>query len=343
MEVTQKCLILSGLPGSGKSRFAQEWTASEKGRARINWDELRLYMFGPDWRWNKADERKMQDKSNEMFRSFAELGMDIVIDNTNLTPKSRERWETLARAHGMEIEHVQFDTPLATCIERDRQRTGRARVGRAVIERMALFNGFIDFSDREVYPRDFIIVDMDGTVANCDDRRKRAFQGPTIHKRLQEGADGGDGGPCPLEKIVTDRYCNACGGSANKNWPLFFQGIENDPPITPIIELIARVLDNTGAEYGEDDGLDVIIVSGRSLDEGGTGTEKWIEKNLPFPVKHLFMRNAQDYRADDIVKQEILDLLPKERIKWVFDDRQRVVDMWRRNGLTCLQVADGQF
>jgi len=27
----------------------------------------------------------------------------------------------------------------------------------------------------------------------------------------------------------------------------------------------------------------------------------------------------------------------------VFDDRQQVVDMWRANGLTTFQVADGNF
>jgi len=27
----------------------------------------------------------------------------------------------------------------------------------------------------------------------------------------------------------------------------------------------------------------------------------------------------------------------------VFDDRQQVVDMWRDNGLTVFQVADGDF
>jgi hypothetical protein len=27
----------------------------------------------------------------------------------------------------------------------------------------------------------------------------------------------------------------------------------------------------------------------------------------------------------------------------VVDDRQKVVDMWRENGLTCFQVAPGDF
>ena len=33
----------------------------------------------------------------------------------------------------------------------------------------------------------------------------------------------------------------------------------------------------------------------------------------------------------------------KDNVAMVFDDRQQVVDMWRYNGLTCFQVADGDF
>jgi len=31
------------------------------------------------------------------------------------------------------------------------------------------------------------------------------------------------------------------------------------------------------------------------------------------------------------------------RIEFVVDDRQQVVDMWRRNGITCLQCDVGDF
>ena len=55
------------------------------------------------------------------------------------------------------------------------------------------------------------------------------------------------------------------------------------------------------------------------------------------------MRNSGDRRPDVEVKQEILDYLPKDRIRCVLDDRDQVVDMWRKNGLTCLQVAEGTF
>ena len=46
------------------------------------------------------------------------------------------------------------------------------------------------------------------------------------------------------------------------------------------------------------------------------------------------------------LKQHWLDNDPyidKDDVFAVFDDRNQVVDMWRDNGLTCFQVADGDF
>jgi len=53
------------------------------------------------------------------------------------------------------------------------------------------------------------------------------------------------------------------------------------------------------------------------------------------------------FMADDKLKKMWLDdLFPgdkKDRILCVFDDRQKVVDMWRDNGIDCFQVAPGDF
>ena len=38
-----------------------------------------------------------------------------------------------------------------------------------------------------------------------------------------------------------------------------------------------------------------------------------------------------------------LEGLDKDDVFAVFDDRNQVVDMWRSNGLTCFQVAKGDF
>ena len=57
------------------------------------------------------------------------------------------------------------------------------------------------------------------------------------------------------------------------------------------------------------------------------------------------MRADKDQRPDNIIKGEILDMFRKEGrdIAFAVDDRQQVVDMWRENGVLCLQCDVGDF
>ena len=57
------------------------------------------------------------------------------------------------------------------------------------------------------------------------------------------------------------------------------------------------------------------------------------------------MRKTGDNRKDAIVKREIYEthIKDKYQVDYVLYDRNQVVEMWRSLGLTCLQVADGDF
>jgi hypothetical protein len=58
------------------------------------------------------------------------------------------------------------------------------------------------------------------------------------------------------------------------------------------------------------------------------------------------MRKNNDQRKDSIIKFELFENHIKDKyyVELVVDDRQQVVDMWRRKlGLTCLQVDYGDF
>jgi predicted kinase len=60
----------------------------------------------------------------------------------------------------------------------------------------------------------------------------------------------------------------------------------------------------------------------------------------------LFMRAENDGRKDSIVKKELFEqhIVGKYYIDLVIDDRNQVVEMWRKDlGLTCLQVDYGDF
>jgi hypothetical protein len=57
------------------------------------------------------------------------------------------------------------------------------------------------------------------------------------------------------------------------------------------------------------------------------------------------MRKTDDFRKDSIIKEEIYqeNIEGKYNVLCVLDDRNQVVDFWRAKGLTCFQVAPGDF
>jgi len=149
-----------------------------------------------------------------------------------------------------------------------------------------------------------VIFDLDGTIALIDDRRKLSTK------------DNG--------KI---------------DWDVFFNpdNINLDQPNNAVITIL-RLLKDAGNR--------IVILSGRSK-ATKDATKVWLKKfDVPFDV--LKMRpTSRDfmYMPDDQLKQMWLNQLfpDKNDIVCIFDDRQKVVDMWRNNGLTCMQVANGDF
>jgi hypothetical protein len=114
--------------------------------------------------------------------------------------------------------------------------------------------------------------------------------------------------------------------------PYDWFNVINDKPNKPIIKLLMQL----------EDWNDLIFVSG-SKDVCMPQTVMWL-KQQGFDLKELYMRDSDDDRPDEIVKKEIYQVHIAHRdVLCVFDDRNKVVSMWRELGLTCLQVADGDF
>jgi len=87
----------------------------------------------------------------------------------------------------------------------------------------------------------------------------------------------------------------------------------------------------------------IIVISGRE-ECARDITANWLQSQ-GVPCDLLLMRANGDYRSDDIVKEELFrrHVEPHYLVLGVLDDRDRVVQMWRRLGLVCFQVADGSF
>ena len=120
-----------------------------------------------------------------------------------------------------------------------------------------------------------------------------------------------------------------------KDWVSFNNHMLDDVPNGPILELYNSLYLNPM--------YNVILVSGRT-DSYRELTTKWLDK-YSIPFTEIIMRKKNDYRADNVIKEEILkELLSKgHKILFVVDDRDSVVEMWRKNGITCLQCDYGNF
>ena len=113
--------------------------------------------------------------------------------------------------------------------------------------------------------------------------------------------------------------------------------------INPMVVELSKMYDRQGYQ--------IIVVSGR---ESGTKedpmkyyhmTRKWVEDFAGVPLVMQCQRLQGDDRKDDIVKEEIFwdKIAPHFDVKLAIDDRTQVVEMWRRIGVECWQVAAGDF
>jgi len=152
-----------------------------------------------------------------------------------------------------------------------------------------------------------IFVDIDGTVADISHR---------VH-----------------------HLANTPDGSENKDWDAFYEGIAGDEPIVPIIKLVNSLSESHF----------IIMITGRDSTRRNI-TEKWLEEH-EVQYDALLMRPAGDHSADVKIKREWLKKMRDGELvfqgvdipKIVIEDRKKVVDMWRDEGLIALHCDVGDF
>ncbi|TWH67971.1 putative kinase [Micromonospora olivasterospora] len=133
-------VITRGLPGSGKTTYAEKWVAEDpQRRFRVNRDDLRAMGHGRriGVRWQ---EDAVTTAQNAQVLALLRAGLSVIVDDTNLPDASVEQWRRLAKQAGANLVAVDLrDVPVKTCIARDAARGagGGRLVGAEVIRRIA--------------------------------------------------------------------------------------------------------------------------------------------------------------------------------------------------------------
>jgi len=145
--VKLELIIFIGLQASGKSSFYQRQFAAS--HAVVSKDLLRN---------NRSPARRQQ----QLIEEELQAGHSVVVDNTNVTLEGRAELIRLGRLYNATITGYYFESQISQCLERNRQRTGKARVPDVAI--FATLKKLVRPSYQEGFDRLFYVrLSEDGT------------------------------------------------------------------------------------------------------------------------------------------------------------------------------------
>lgn len=310
----KKIIIVVGLSGSGKSTWTKEFCKNNPEWLRINRDDIRKSMLtvplNEYHQWENTAkyriEKLVTEQHNQLMINALRDNWHVVLDNTHLRLSYINEYKKilLENFESFEISYQLMDVPLEICLENDKKREDV--VGETVITEQFQKLGSL--------------------------KKLLSFKTETYTRERFLATQNEELPRCVLVDI------DGTVAQMQGRYPFDWQRVGEDLPKQDIIRLVKVLKEN---------GNQIIFFSGR--DEVCRNiTREWLCEYFQWKVSdfQLFMRKNNDQRKDSDIKFDLYEehIRNKYFVELVIDDRQQVVDMWRRKlGLTCLQVDYGDF
>lgn len=137
-------IILTGIPGSGKSSWAKDFAKRSKDfYAYVSSDEMRGMLTG-----NEGDISKDGVIWGVLYKTLDVLltkNVNIIFDATSYNKKARRKLFNIVEKFDYTVEAMVFDTPLEVCLRRNQERT--RKVPENVIQYMYDMFEYPEFSE----------------------------------------------------------------------------------------------------------------------------------------------------------------------------------------------------
>ena len=122
-----KLTITVGVSASGKTTWVKSLDEVEFfNTVNINKDDIRFNIIKPGANWKtynpKGNEPKVTQFQVALAQSAVSSRENIIISDTNLSPRARQFWESFAHKNGYDFEIKEFPISLEEAIERDANR-----------------------------------------------------------------------------------------------------------------------------------------------------------------------------------------------------------------------------
>lgn len=320
-------VMLVGPAGCGKSRLAAEHFAPVDV---LSSDTCRELVAGD------AGDQSATPDAFGVLRTILDKRCKrrrfTVLDATNVVRRDRARALGVARRHGLPAVAIVLDLPLETCQAWATARRDRPVSADVVAQQHASLRRHLASLPEEGF--DEVIVLR--SIAEIDGFGARRVPTATLPDAPEDGAHRGDRARPPAVIVDLDgtltsaewRVHHISGG--RRDWPRFFAGMGRDAPVSALVDLVTWVAHHAT----------VVLLTGRP-DDHEVAIRRWLaDHDVPYEL--LLMRASGDRRPDTVVKRERYrqEVAPRYDVRLVVDDRPRVIEMWRDEGLYVLTAVD---
>lgn len=321
-----KVILCVGIPACGKSTWSKEEVRKDpEGTMRINRDDLRNMLS--NYHFTDSNEKVVTTLKEQALVAGLKSGRNIIIDETNLNRRNFDDICDIIRNLNIDcmVMEKPFYVELDEAIARDNTRTGSAHVSEEVVRRFWKKSG--GTQHKYYKPRVEMI-----TRKTEDDVAKSK---PQFKSQLPEAIICDLDGTLSLFNVINrDGSVTVEHTNTHARSPYDASKCDQDS-LNEQVAIVLEAMDKAGYQ--------IVFCSGRE-DMYREQTNTFIKKHLDFEYK-LFMRKSGDDRKDSIIKEEIYNnhIAPNYNVFLVLDDRKQVVNLWRKLGLQCWQVAPGEF